>query len=215
MYLAQPAHQSDRSVGPAPAPRAAAAPLGSEAEERASWPAAETGPGANPASREPDWHSTALNDRRSSPGCGPGGETGEQGRKHRPTLPGTHRDERHRGDRKGRLWNEFVARYHYLGYKTLVGAQMRYAVHDRDGWPIAMLGFSTAAWKLASRDNFIGWTTSIDVPWTELGNVHNCYGFLRPGPCGAGRSAGQGLSGGGCAGRGRTRRGRRLQGEPR
>ena len=60
--------------------------------------------------------------------------------------------------REGRLWNEFVARYHYLGYKTLVGAQMRYAVHDRNGWPIAMLGFSTAAWKLAPRDNFIGWT---------------------------------------------------------
>ena len=51
-----------------------------------------------------------------------------------------------------------VAGYHYLGYKTLVGAQMRYAVHDRNGWPIAMLGFSTAAWKLAPRDNFIGWT---------------------------------------------------------
>ena len=63
-----------------------------------------------------------------------------------------------RGSREGKLWNEFVARYHYLGYKTLVGAQMRYAVHDRDGWPIAMLGFSTAAWKLAPRDNFIGWT---------------------------------------------------------
>ncbi|MCY4646306.1 MAG: DUF4338 domain-containing protein, partial [Gammaproteobacteria bacterium] len=48
-----------------------------------------------------------------------------------------------RGTREGRLWNEFVARYHYLGYKTLVGAQMRYAVHDRDGRPLAMLGFST------------------------------------------------------------------------
>ena len=63
-----------------------------------------------------------------------------------------------RGTREGSLWNEFVARYHYLGYKPLVGAQMRYAVHDRNGWPIAMLGFSTAAWKLAPRDNFIGWT---------------------------------------------------------
>ena len=42
-----------------------------------------------------------------------------------------------RETREGRLWNEFVARYHYLGYKTLVGAQMRYAVHDRNGWPIA------------------------------------------------------------------------------
>ena len=32
---------------------------------------------------------------------------------------------------------------------------MRYAVHDRDGWPLAMFGFSTAAWKLAPRDRFI------------------------------------------------------------
>ena len=31
------------------------------------------------------------------------------------------------------------------GYTTLVGAQMRYAVHDRNGWPLAMLGFSAAA----------------------------------------------------------------------
>ena len=63
-----------------------------------------------------------------------------------------------RYSREGKLWNEFVARYHYLGYKILVGAQMRYAVHDRDGRPVAMLGFSTAARKLAPRDRFIGWT---------------------------------------------------------
>ncbi len=63
-----------------------------------------------------------------------------------------------RGDRRGKLWNEYVARYHYLGYKTLVGAQMRYAVHARDGAPLAMLGFSTAAWSLAPRDRFIGWS---------------------------------------------------------
>ena len=66
-----------------------------------------------------------------------------------------------RGTREGKLWNEFVARYHYLGYKTLVGAQMRYAIHDRDGWPLALLGFSTAAWKLAPRDRFIGWTPQL------------------------------------------------------
>ena len=63
-----------------------------------------------------------------------------------------------RATRQGKLWNEFVARYHYLGYKTLVGAQMRYAIHDKNGWPLAMLGFSTAAWTLAPRDRFIGWT---------------------------------------------------------
>ena len=63
-----------------------------------------------------------------------------------------------RGDREGKLWNEYVARYHYLGYTTLVGAQMRYAVHASDGTPLAMLGFSTAAWTLAPRDRFIGWS---------------------------------------------------------
>ena len=91
-----------------------------------------------------------------------------------------------RGTRAGKLWNEFVARYHYLGYKTLVGARMRYAVHDRDGGPIAMLGFSTAAWKLAPRDNFIGWTPQLReknlplvvdnprfliLPWIEIPNL--------------------------------------------
>ena len=63
--------------------------------------------------------------------------------------------------REGKRWNEFIARHHYLGYKTLVGAQMRYAVYDRDVWPIAMFGFSTAAWKLAPRDRFIGWTPEL------------------------------------------------------
>ena len=63
--------------------------------------------------------------------------------------------------REGTRWNEFIARYHYLGYKTLVGAQMRYAVHDRNGAPLAMLGFSTAARKLAPGDRFIGWTPSL------------------------------------------------------
>ena len=38
---------------------------------------------------------------------------------------------------------------------------MRYAIHDRDGWPLAMLGFSTAAWKFALRDRFIGWTPQL------------------------------------------------------
>ena len=66
-----------------------------------------------------------------------------------------------RSTREGKRWNEFIARYHYLGYKTLVGAQMRYAVYDRDGWPVAMLGFSTAAWKVAPRDRFIGWTPQL------------------------------------------------------
>lgn len=30
-------------------------------------------------------------------------------------------------------WNGFTARWHYLGHTPLIGAQMRYAVEDREG----------------------------------------------------------------------------------
>ncbi len=35
------------------------------------------------------------------------------------------------GTPQSKQWNAYIARYHHLGYKTLVGAQMRYTVHDR------------------------------------------------------------------------------------
>jgi hypothetical protein len=55
------------------------------------------------------------------------------------------------------LWNEFIDRYHYLGYTPLPGAQLRYLI--RAGKDIvALLGFGASAWKTASRDRFIGWT---------------------------------------------------------
>lgn len=54
------------------------------------------------------------------------------------------------------LWNEFIHRYHYLGFKTLPGTQLRYFI-TYQGNPIAMLGFGAAAWKTMPRDNYIGW----------------------------------------------------------
>ena len=55
-----------------------------------------------------------------------------------------------------RLWNEFIDRYHYLGYTSLAGAQIRYFIKERDEI-LALLSFSAAAWKTAPRDEFIGW----------------------------------------------------------
>lgn len=55
------------------------------------------------------------------------------------------------------LWNEYIHRYHYLGYKPLPGAQLRYIVRSNDQ-VLALLGFGAAAWKTAPRDQFIGWT---------------------------------------------------------
>lgn len=56
-----------------------------------------------------------------------------------------------------RLWGEYVDRYHYLGYRPLPGAQMRYFARAQ-GRTVALLGFGAAAWKVAPRDRFIGWT---------------------------------------------------------
>ena len=55
------------------------------------------------------------------------------------------------------LWNEYIGRYHYLGYTPLPGAQLRYFVL-LDQQVIAMLGFGAAAWQAAPRDDYIGWT---------------------------------------------------------
>ena len=54
------------------------------------------------------------------------------------------------------LWNEFIQRYHYLGFTPLPGAQLRYFVM-LDEQVVALLGFGAAAWQVAGRDKFIGW----------------------------------------------------------
>ena len=56
------------------------------------------------------------------------------------------------------LWGDFADRYHYLGYRPMAGAQLRYFAKAR-GQVLALLAFAAAAWKLAPRDQFIGWTT--------------------------------------------------------
>jgi hypothetical protein len=55
------------------------------------------------------------------------------------------------------LWNEYIHRYHYLGYKTLPGAQLRYFVFAGDQL-VSLLGFGASAWQCAPRDDFIGWS---------------------------------------------------------
>ncbi len=61
--------------------------------------------------------------------------------------------------RTSHLWNEYIQRYHYLGYQPLPGAQIRYLAVAQDQI-LALLGFGAAAWKLAPRDRWIGWSAS-------------------------------------------------------
>ena len=55
------------------------------------------------------------------------------------------------------LWNDLVHTWHYLGHKTLPGAQIRYIAWSGET-PLACMGFGAAAWKTAPRDAFIGWS---------------------------------------------------------
>ena len=58
------------------------------------------------------------------------------------------------------LWNELISRYHYLGYRISPGAQLRYFIFG-GGHLLGVMGFGGAAWKVAPRDNFIGWTAHL------------------------------------------------------
>lgn len=57
------------------------------------------------------------------------------------------------------LWNEFIGRYHYLGYRIMPGAQLRYFI-TAGGRVLGAMGFGGAAWKVAPRDQFIGWSAA-------------------------------------------------------
>ena len=86
------------------------------------------------------------------------------------------------------LWNELIERYHYLKYKPLPGAQMRYLLFH-GSYLLALLGFSAAAWKVAPRDRFIGWderhrrrnlhrivnnSRFLILPWVKVRNLASC-----------------------------------------
>ncbi len=58
-----------------------------------------------------------------------------------------------------RLWNEFIARYHYLGYTPMSGSQLRYNVFAGEQL-VACISFGASAYKLKARDSFIGWSES-------------------------------------------------------
>jgi Domain of unknown function (DUF4338) len=85
------------------------------------------------------------------------------------------------------LWNELVERYHYLGYRVPVGANLRYLV--RSGPAKQVLGcllWSSPAWKMAARESWIGWTNEervrnlqlvvsnsrfLILPWVQVRNL--------------------------------------------
>jgi hypothetical protein len=82
-------------------------------------------------------------------------------------------------------WNEAIARYHYLGYVPLSGAQRRYFVKAGDE-VLALIGMGAAAWSCKPRDAFIGWSPEarranlalvagnarfLILPWVRVANL--------------------------------------------
>lgn len=90
-----------------------------------------------------------------------------------------------KGREDSRTWNEAVSRFHYLGYKPLPGAQLRYLVESSLGL-LGVLGFGASAWKVAPRDEWIGWSAEqrrrrldlvvnnarfLILPWVRVRNL--------------------------------------------
>jgi hypothetical protein len=74
------------------------------------------------------------------------------------------------------LFQYFLSQYHYLGFKSTVGENMKYLVFDREQNPLACLLFGSAAWKCAPRDDFIGW--DVETRKNNLKFVTNNMRFL-------------------------------------
>jgi len=64
------------------------------------------------------------------------------------------------------LYNSLIDRHHYLGYRQIVGAHLKYIAFLEDR-PVACLGWGSAAWRVRARDLFIGWDTA-----TRKNNLH-------------------------------------------
>ena len=54
-------------------------------------------------------------------------------------------------------FNEWVERYHYLGYKHPIGSNLRYFIVDRQGRKLGCLLFQYAVKALPCRDVWVGW----------------------------------------------------------
>lgn len=85
-----------------------------------------------------------------------------------------------------KLWNEYIYRYHALGYKRPFGAHQRYFIVSDAGLKLGCLLFAASAWALLPRDKWIGWaeadrslrlnlivnnTRFLIFPWVRVKNL--------------------------------------------
>jgi Domain of unknown function (DUF4338) len=111
-----------------------------------------------------------------------------------PVIRGTAHDmgrlewELVRRDEARRLFRELVGRYHYLGHSVPFGAHLRYLIYAqrRERSVVACVQFSSAAWRIRVRDEWIGWKDDrrrrnlqhlvnnsrfLVLPWVDVKNL--------------------------------------------
>jgi len=71
---------------------------------------------------------------------------------------------------------QWLARFHYRGFHGAVGENVQYLAKDRHGRELAVMIFGAAAWKVADRDRFLGW--SVEQRAKHLGGIANQQRFL-------------------------------------
>lgn len=75
-----------------------------------------------------------------------------------------------------KVFNYILKEYHYLSFSRPVGQNMKYLILGRNNCFLGCLLFGAAAWKIESRDQWIGW--SADVRERNLGLICNNTRFL-------------------------------------
>ncbi len=58
---------------------------------------------------------------------------------------------------QAQLFRSLLSHFHYLGYSGPVGENLRYLVYDCKNRILGCLLFGAPAWRVASRDRYIGW----------------------------------------------------------
>jgi hypothetical protein len=71
---------------------------------------------------------------------------------------------------------QLLAQYHYRGFQGAVGENVQYLAKDVQGRELAVMVFGAAAWKVAVRDQFIGWP--VEQRSQHLGGIANQQRFL-------------------------------------
>ncbi len=65
-----------------------------------------------------------------------------------------------KGSKEAKIWCYLIEKYHYLSVSRMYGQQLRYLIKSsKYGW-IGAMSFSSPAWSVDCRDQYIGWSNT-------------------------------------------------------